>query len=173
MARVRLLRVCLLCLAGGLACGSSVVQPDEEGEDCFMYQPPPESEDWPTRTLELGSYDGESFTAWVDGGGVPAQLGFQGFWMLTPGFSVAREPGDTDGECWFVRVDAGDPERELEPLTGVYPGGLAFAAEGDWMRAGPLFHVIDETLIGVTQRMDVTVYGEGFRASTSVTYTIE
>ena len=168
-------RLVWVALACAVACTDPPPGPDDEGEDCFMYQPPAESADWPARNLELGTLDDDgTFTPWVDGAPLPAVRGYQGFWMLLPAFSVARENEDGASACWFVRVDVGDPEREEGPvLSGVYPGGLSFAAAGDHMRAGPLFHVIEEAEIGTTQRMDVSVFGEGFSASTSVTYTIE
>ena len=157
-------------LAAGLAC---TPEPEEEGEDCFMYQPPEDSSSWPTRSLEIGQLEDGVFTPWVEGGVRTVELGFQGAYMLTPSFAVAREDSDEARSCWFVRVDAGDPERPLEPLSGVYPGGFVFGSAGDEMRAGPLFHVVDESLFGVEQRMDVTVYGPDFSASASVSYRIE
>lgn len=139
-----------------------------------MYQPPPESLAWPTRELELGTLDEGRFTAWIDGQELPAILGYQGYWMLTPSFALAARAEDGSRECWFVRAELGSPEGEVElPLSeGVYPAGMMFEEAGAQLRAGPLFFVIDEEMIGTTQRLNVSVYGEGFSASESLELSI-
>ena len=60
-----------------------------------------------------------------------------------------------------------------ETASGLYPGGLLFERHGAQMRAGPLFHVVDEELVGSEQRIDVAVFGPDFEATHSVTFTLE
>lgn len=139
-----------------------------------MYQPPSESLDWPTRELELGTLEDGRFTPWVGGQELPAILGYQGYWMLMPSFALAATTEDGSRECWFVRaelVEAGG-EAQLPLSQGVYPAGMMFEEGEGQLRAGPLFFVIDEELIGTTQRLDVSVFGEGFSASESLELTI-
>jgi len=146
---------------------------DEPGEDCFMHQPPTDTSGWPTRELVIGSVDGSGeLQPWVEGQTLALELGFQGAYMLTPSFEVEAHDGDDDEACWFVRVTVGAPDRPIETDSGVYPGGLVFERGGERMRAGPLFHVVDGSLAGTEQRIDVAVFGPDFEATRSLSFTV-
>ena len=139
-----------------------------------MLQPPSDTSDWPQRELQVGSVDDAGvFTPWSDGDTLVLELGFQGAYMLTPFFEVEAEAEDGEEACWFVRVSTGDPERPVVTESGVYPAGLLFERHGERMRAGPLFHVTDESLMGSEERMDIAVFGPDFEATISVTYTLQ
>ncbi|WP_061610428.1 hypothetical protein [Sorangium cellulosum] len=137
-------------------------------------------EDFPeTRAVDIGDASSGTFVPYADGAGVRLILGNQGSMMITPWVQVEALPGDAEETCHVVRL-----ANEFEGPLADDPDGLASAQFNvRFIKAGA-FLVSDgalyqpfawdrETLEGQELELTVTVRGDGYEGTKSVSIALE
>ncbi|WP_437672168.1 hypothetical protein [Sorangium sp. So ce131] len=132
-----------------------------------------------TRAVDIGDASSGTFVPYADGTSVHLILGNQGAMMITPWVQVEALPGDAEETCHVVRL-----ANEFEGPLADDPDGLAsaqfnvqFIKAGAFLVSdGAFYHpfVWDrETLEGQKVELTVTVRGDGYEGTKSVSIVLE
>ncbi|WP_437733595.1 hypothetical protein [Sorangium sp. So ce1335] len=132
-----------------------------------------------TRAVDIGDASSGTFVPYADGAGVQLILGNQGSMMITPWVQVEALPGDAEETCHVVRL----ANRFEGPLADD-PSGLTsaqfnaqFVKAGSFLVSdGAFYHPFAwdrETLEGQKLELTVTVRGDGYEGTKSVSLVLE
>ncbi|XXT22826.1 hypothetical protein WME94_14870 [Sorangium sp. So ce429] len=132
-----------------------------------------------TRGVDIGDASSGTFVPYADGARVQLILGNQGSMMITPWVQVEALPGDAEETCHVVRL-----ANEFEGPLADDPDGLASAQFNvQFIKAGPslvsdgaFYHPFAwdrETLEGQKLELTVTVRGDGYEGTKSVSIVLE
>lgn len=131
------------------------------------------------RAVDIGDASSGTFVPYTDGTRVRLILGNQGSMMITPWVQVEALPGDAEETCHVVRL-----ANEFEgPLADDYDGLASAQFNAQFIKAGS-FLVSDgsfyqpfawdrETLEGQKLELTVTVRGDGYEGTKSVSLVLE
>ena len=120
----------------------------------------------------LDNAPSSGFEAYPDGGETRLIAGAQGGYMLQPAIRVEALPGDPDELCVAYRVSNASPDAEV---TSGFEIAVRLARDGDFFYSQPVDDFLSFNffeLEGAELTLEVTVVGETFQGSESVTLTL-